>query len=44
MTHFNPDYTIEWYYKRRHGKGPTDGVGEAVKNVFSTRKIKKMCD
>ena len=41
MTHFNPDYTIEWYYKRRHGKGPTDGVGGTVKNVFSTRKIKK---
>ena len=34
MTHFNPDYTIQWYYnERHHGKGPMDGVGGTVKNT-----------
>ena len=27
MTHFNPDYTIQWYYDEPHyGKGPMDSV------------------
>ena len=35
MTHFNPDYTIQWYYnERHHGKGPMDGVGGTVKNMI----------
>ena len=45
MTHFNPDYTIQWYYDEpHHGKGPMDSVGEPSKMSFSTHKIKKMCD
>ena len=36
MTHFSPDYTIQWYYnERHHGKGPMDGVGGTVKNMIS---------
>ena len=35
-THFNPDYTIQWYYNQRHhGKHPRDGVGGTVKNMIS---------
>ena len=38
MTHFNPDYTIQWYYnERQHGKDPI----ARQKYDFSTRKIKK---
>ena len=39
MTHFNPDYTIQWYYneRRHHGKGPMDGAGGTAKNmIFNT--------
>ena len=44
MTHFNPDYTIQWYYneRRHHGKGPYGRCrGNRQKYDFSTRKIKK---
>ena len=43
MTHFNPDYTVQWYYNERyHRKGPMDGVGETVKNmIFQHVKSKK---
>ena len=42
MTHFSPDYTIQWYYnERHHGKGPMDGVGGTVKNMISQQKKKK---
>ena len=43
MTHFNPDYTIQWYYNERHyGKGPMDGVGGTVENmIFQYVKSKK---
>ena len=35
ITHFNPDYNIQWYYnERHHGKGPMDGVGGTVKNMI----------
>ena len=35
MTHFNPDYNIQWYYnKRHHGKNPMDSVGEPSKIWF----------
>ena len=45
-THFNPDYTIQWYYNKRHlGKGTIKGVGgNHQKYTFPTSKIKKMCD
>ena len=34
MTHFIPDYTIQWYYnERHHGKGPMDSVGRTVINM-----------
>ena len=34
-THFNPDYTIQWYYNQRHhGKHPRNGVGGTVKNTI----------
>ena len=43
MTHFNPDYIIQWYYNERHyQKSPMDGVGGTVKNmVFQHVKSKK---
>ena len=43
MTHFNPDYTIQWYYNEpHHEKGPMDGVRETVKNmIFHHGKSKK---
>ena len=46
MTHFNPDYTIQWHYNERHpGKGAIDDVGETIKNIlFRHVKFKKMCD
>ena len=35
MTHFNPDYTSQWYYnERHHGKDPMDGAGGTVKNMI----------
>ena len=35
MTHFKTDYTIQWYYnKRHHEKDPMDGVGGTVKNTI----------
>ena len=42
MTHFNPDYTIQWYYgERHHGKDPMDVLGGTrQKYDFSTRKVK----
>ena len=45
-THFSPDYTIQWYYNKRHlGKGTINGVGENhQKYTFPTSKIKKRCD
>ena len=34
MTYFNPDYTIQWYYKEPHyEKSPMDSVRETVKNM-----------
>ena len=34
MTHFNPDYTVRWYYNHRHhGKGFMDSVWETVQNM-----------
>ena len=43
MTHFDPDYTIQWYYNQgHHGKGP-QCRGNRQKYDFSTRKIKKKC-
>ena len=43
MTHFNLNYTIQWYYNGRHnGKGPMDGVGGTVKNtIFQPVKSNK---
>ena len=35
MIHFNPDYTIQWYYNECHpGKGPMNSVECTVKNIF----------
>ena len=35
MTHFNPDYTIQWYYNEHHlGKGAIDAVEETIKNIL----------
>ena len=39
MIHFNPDYTIQWYYnERHHGKGPMDDVRVTVKNMIMQTK------
>ena len=44
MTHFNPDYTIQWCYnEHHHGKGPTNGVGGTVKNVIFQHVKSKKC-
>ena len=44
MTHFNPDYTIQWYYnERHHGKEPKDGVGGTVKNMIFQHVKSKTC-
>ena len=44
MTHFNTDYTIQWYYKERHhGKGPMYGVGGTVKNMIFQHVQSKKC-
>ena len=35
MTHFNSDYTVQWYNnEHHHGKGPMDGVKETVKTMI----------
>ena len=35
MIHFNPDYTIQWYYNECHPrKGPMNSVECTVKNIF----------
>ena len=44
MTHFNLDYTIQWYYnERHHGKGPMEGAGIAVKNMIFQHVKSKRC-
>ena len=44
MTHFNPDYNIQWCYnERHHGKGPMDDVGGAVKNMIFQHVKSKKC-
>ena len=41
MTHFNPDYTIQWYYNEcHHGKSPMDGTGG---KTFQHIKLKRFC-
>ena len=44
MTHFNPDYTIQWYYnKHHHGTGPREGVGGTVKHLIFQHVKSKKC-
>ena len=44
MTHFNPDYNIQWCYnERHHGKGPMDDVGGTVKNMIFQHVKSKKC-
>ena len=39
MTHFNPDYNIQWYYnEHHHGKNPMNSVGGTVENMFLSKK------
>ena len=42
-THFNPDYTIQWYYNRpQHRKGHMNDVGGTVKSItFQHAELKK---
>ena len=43
-SHFNTDYTIQWYYnERHHGKGPMDGLGRTVKNIIFQQVKSKTC-
>ena len=44
MTHFNPDYPIQWYYNdRHHGKSSMDGVAGTVKNMMFYQVKSKTC-
>ena len=44
MTHFNPDYTIQWYYnKHHHGTGPRESVGGTVKHLIFQHVKSKKC-
>ena len=44
INHFNPDYTIKWYYNERHqGKGPMDSVGGTLKNMIFHYVKSKQC-